>query len=278
MQRFLLEDEHIRGTLVRLDETWRQVIAQHHYPPKVETLLGQSVAAAVLLASGLKGRPQLSIQLQGEGPLRLLLVQCSPQLRVRGMAQCRPHAAAEPLLGGGRLVVNLDAGERYGTYQGIVPLVSEDLEKCLEAYFWQSEQLATRLMLVCDEEQCAGLLLQILPGGEPNPEGFAQATTLARALKPLDLLHETAERLLPQVFSRYKIRLFKPQPVLHDCRCTPEHLANIARLLGADELDSILREMGHVELTCEFCNRAFSYDASDVAAILRGETPGARLH
>ena len=84
VQSFLLEDQGIRGALVRLNETWRQIIAQHQYPVEVRRLLGESVAATVLLASGLKGHPKVSIQLQGEGPLRLLLIQCAADLKVRG--------------------------------------------------------------------------------------------------------------------------------------------------------------------------------------------------
>lgn len=278
MHRFLLEDQGIRGALVRLNETWRQVVALHRYPDHIEQLLGQGVAATVLLASGLKGRPRVSIQLQGEGPLRLLLVQCSSELRVRGMAQWRPHTESEPLLGEGRLVVNLDTGERNGLYQGIVPLVSNHLEACLEAYFRQSEQLATRLVLACDAERAAGLLLQALPGYDAAPESFAAAAELARDVSTRELMHDPVESLLLRAFTPYEIRLFKPHAVLHDCRCTPEHLANIARMLGAEELESILRDVGRVELTCEFCNRSFSYGSTEVEAILRGETPRTTLH
>lgn len=278
MYRFLLEDEGIRGALVRLNETWRQVVAQHSYPDDIEQLLGQGVAATVLLASGLKGHPHVSMQLQGQGPLKLLLVQCSSELRVRGMAQWRPHAATEPLLGAGRLVVNLDTGERNGIFQGIVPLVSRDLEGCLEAYFRQSEQLPTRLVLACDAEHAAGLLLQTLPSRKAEPASFAAAARLARSMHTTELMHDPVESLLLRAFAPYRVRLFKPHAVLHDCRCTPERLANIARMLGAEELHSILRDVGQVELTCEFCNRAFSYSDTEVAAILRGETPSTTLH
>ncbi len=147
LQTFLFEDHEIRGALVRLTETWRHVVAQHRYPPEIEALLGEGVAATVLMASGLKFQPKVSLQLQGEGALKLLLVQCAGGLRVRGMAHWRSHARSESLLGSGRLAVHLDVGGPHGVFQGIVPLVGPKLADCLEAYFRQSEQLATRLVL-----------------------------------------------------------------------------------------------------------------------------------
>src|SRR5690606_11413243 len=127
IQGFILEDSGIRGTLVRLEETWEQVIAAHDYAPTVRTLLGEGVAATLLLASGLKSTPSVSLQLQGEGALKLLLVQCADGQRVRAMASYRETAPDQPLLDGGRLVVNLDTGKPNGFFQGIVPLTSDKL-------------------------------------------------------------------------------------------------------------------------------------------------------
>jgi molecular chaperone Hsp33 len=278
VQPFIFEHHGIHGALVRLTETWRQIIAQHRYPDAVQNLLADSVAATVLLANGLKDRPRVTLQLQGEGPLRLLVIQCSAELKVRGMAQWRPFEPGTALLGEGRLSVHLDTGGRNGLFQGIVPLVSEHLDSCLEAYFKQSEQLATRIVLAGDAENAAGLLVQAVPGRESDSETFAHVAELAKAVSNRELIANPANELLPRVFDDYAIRLFRPRAVLHDCRCTPEHLAGIARMLGADELHSLLDDQGKVELTCEFCNRAFRYDADDIAAILRGEAPGLTLH
>jgi molecular chaperone Hsp33 len=278
VQSFLFEHHAIRGAVVRLSETWQQIVAQHQYPAPVQALLADSVAATVLLAKGLKDRPKVSLQLQGEGPLRLLVIQCSADFKVRGMAQWRPFAPGDPLLGEGRLSVHLDTGVRNGLFQGIVPLVSTHLDECLEGYFARSEQLATRIVLAGDAANAAGLLVQAVPGRESDAETFAQVAALAKTVSSRELIATSANELLPQLFADYTIRLFRPRAVLHDCRCTPEHLAGIARMLGADELHSLLDDQGKVELTCEFCNRAFRYDADDVAAILRGEAPGVAVH
>ncbi len=281
VQGFLLENSGMRGALVRLEETWRQVIAEHDYAPEVRDLLGEGVAATVLLASGLKAQPSVSMQLQGEGPLKLLLIQCSRMLKVRGMAQSSSAARAVPLLGAGRLVVNVDTGGPNGFFQGIVPLEGHRLDRCLEAYFRQSEQLPTRLVLSCTEQRVAGLLLQVLPGSdEPIAhEEFAAAAAAAQAVAAGDLAALPAAELLPKIFAGHLIRLFDANPVEHDCRCTPDRLAGVLRMLGADELTSLLAEQGHVELNCEFCNRSFRYHERDIDTILQGgAVPSSLVH
>ena len=278
VQSFLLEGRGIRGALVRLEETWQQVVAQHNYPADLRQLLGESIAATVLLASSLKSKPRVSMQLQGGGALKLLLIQCTEELRVRGMAQCETRSRGEALLGEGRLAVNVDTRGPNGFFQGIVPLVSPRLDACLEAYFLQSEQLQTRLILRGTERRVAGLLLQALPGAEPEEDTFRDAAMLAQTVSTDDLTDSSAAALLPKLFDQYDVRLFSARPVLHDCRCTPAHLAGIVRLLGEDELADLLGDQGAVELTCEFCNRSFRYDDEDIEAILRGESPGHLLH
>jgi molecular chaperone Hsp33 len=279
VQPFLLEDCGIRGVVVRLEETWRQVIAQHEYPPNVRTLLGEGVCATVLLASGYKTKPNVSLQLQSEGPLKLLLIQCSEELRVRGMAQYRELPPDDGgLLSEGKLVVNLDTGKPQGFFQGIVPLASERLDACLEAYFRQSEQLPTRLVLKTSETRVAGMLVQVLPGRDVDAEEFQTVAAAATGVSARELTELPADELLLKLFDRHSIRLFKARPVAHDCRCTPERLSGVVRMLGEEELKTLLADQGHVELKCEFCNRAFRYDDAAVAAILRGETRSTLVH
>jgi molecular chaperone Hsp33 len=280
VQGFILEGSGVRGAVVRLEETWRQVIAEHSYTPQVRTLLGEGVAATVLLASGIKAKPSVSLQLQGEGPLKLLVIQCADGSRVRGMAHCSREPHAIPLLGAGRLVVNVDTGRPNGFFQGIVPLMSDKLDKCLEAYFEQSEQLATRLILKTSERRVAGLLLQMLPGHDDarDVDAFEDAAACAATVSAEELTGLAAEDLLPKLFAGREIRLFKSHGVTHDCRCTPERLAGVVRMLGADEVRSLLAEQGQVELTCEFCNRTFRYDEQATQAILRDGAQSSVLH
>jgi molecular chaperone Hsp33 len=276
-QSFIFEQHGIRGGIVRLRETWLQTIAQHNYNDAVREMLGEAVAATVLLGAALKDQPKISLQLQSDGALRLLVVQCSGELRVRGMAQHDRERAADPLLSQGRLSVHIDTGKKHGHFQGIVLLVGERISECLEAYFLQSEQLPTRMMLFSDRERASGLVLQMLPGADSHAE-FETACAIAETLKRSELERADSRSLLARLYSGYDIRVFSPREVTHDCRCTPAHLAGITRMLGQEELESILTERGNVELTCEFCNRAFCYSREQVSAILRGETPEAALH
>ena len=278
VQNFIFEGLGIRGAIVRLEETWSQVLAEHRYPERVRELLGEAVAATVLLTTGLKSTPQLSLQLQGEGPITLLLIQCSSELKVRGMVQWQDASANEPLLGQGRLTVNIDTGEDSRRFQGIVPLAGPNLTDCLEEYFRQSEQLPTRLLLTGTGETVAGLLLQALPGNDVADDSFETASALASTVSRDELSTMPAAELLPKLFSEFTIRLFEPRFVAHDCRCTPEHLAGVVRMLGVDEVESLIEEAGQVEMTCEFCNRSFSFDETDITRIFAGETPGPTLH
>jgi molecular chaperone Hsp33 len=277
VQRFVFEGVGIRGALVRLDETWRNVRAQHDYPHEIERLLGESVAATVLLATGLKGTPAISMQLEGNGPVKLLLTQCTGELRVRGLAHWRADRTG-PLLGGGKLAVNLEGNEPGRWFQGIVPLVSHDLNECLESYFQRSEQLPTRLVLAGGDERVAGLMLQHLPGNEFDSEAFNALGAVAATVGENELNEEPAERLLPRLFAERTIRLFRARAVLHDCRCTAQYLARVVRMLGREELDGLIAEQGRIEVTCEFCNRSFRYERDDVDAVLRGEAPDFAMH
>lgn len=276
-QSFVFEDFGIRGGIVRLRETWLQAIAQHNYSEAVRDLLGEAVAATVLLGAALKDQPRISIQMQSEGALRLLVVQCSGELRVRAMAQQDPERPADNLLCEGRLSVHIDTGRENGYFQGIVPLAGPRISDCLEAYFQQSEQLPTRLFLCSDAHQASGLMVQLMPDADTSAV-FETVCALAATISTQELATEKSTELLRRLFTEFNVRLFQPREVAHDCRCTPEHLAGITRMLGHTELESILAERGSVELTCEFCNRAFEYSREQIGEILRGETPQANLH
>jgi molecular chaperone Hsp33 len=158
--------------------------------------------------------------------------------------------------------------------------MSDKLDKCLEAYFEQSEQLATRLILKTSERRVAGLLLQMLPGHDDarDVDAFEDAAACAATVSAEELTGLAAEDLLPKLFAGREIRLFKSHGVTHDCRCTPERLAGVVRMLGADEVRSLLAEQGQVELTCEFCNRTFRYDEQATQAILRDGAQSSVLH
>ena len=273
IQSFVLEDSGIRGALVRLEETWQQVVAAHDYPLEVRTLLGEGVVSTLLLASGLKATPSVSLQLQGEGPLKLLLVQCTDGQRVRGMASFKAHDIDTPLLGDGKLVVNLDTGKPNGFFQGIVPLTSTKLEECLESYFAQSGAARHAPRAAQRQATRSGPVAASVAGARRSARercvrdgGGLRGHGLGRGADALGGRRAVAEAVRGAVDPI----VFELGPSRTTAAALRSGLPASFRMLGPDEVKSLLAEQGHVELKCEFCNRAFRYDDAQVDAILRG--------
>ncbi|MBS0396096.1 MAG: Hsp33 family molecular chaperone HslO [Proteobacteria bacterium] len=284
LRRFLFERFPVRGYVVHLDSAWRALVEHHDYPPAVRDALGEAVAATMLLAATLKFEGLLTLQLQGPGPMHLLVVQATHRMAVRGVARWRgtlPEAGASlaALSGGGQLTVTVENADRSNRYQGIVPLAGERLADCFEAYFARSEQLPTRLWLAATPERAAGLLLQRLPSGASasaeevehsaaaGDEDWNRVLTLAATLTGAELAGLAGTDLLHRLFHEEDLRLFEPGPVYFQCTCSRERVSGILRSLGAAEVHDILAERGSVEVRCEFCNRAWQYDAVDVAGL-----------
>jgi molecular chaperone Hsp33 len=292
LRRFVFEEWPVRGHYVRLEASWRAILEHHDYPDVVRDTLGEALAASVLLAGTLKFEGHLTLQLQGPGPLRLLVAQCTHGLAIRGVA--RHHGVVdtrvlEDMTGGGQLAVTLESEDRENRYQGIVPLIGQGLSASLEHYFQNSEQLDSKLLLACDGRRAAGLLLQRLPVGssafaEDDPHVMAAAAEewhrlqlLAGTLTPGELLGESCATVLHRLFHEDDVRLFDGAPVFFQCTCSRERVAGIIRSLGPDEARDIVRERGDVEVRCEFCNRAWRFDAVDVerlfVAVLPHDSP-----
>jgi len=290
LRRFIFERFPVRGYVVHLDASWRALVEHHDYPVLVRDTLGEAVAATMLLAATLKFDGLLTLQMQGPGPMHLLVVQATHRMGVRGVARWRGELPAsrpslEALSGGGQLTVTVENADRNARYQGIVPLAGERLADCFEAYFARSEQLPTRLWLAAGEERSAGLLLQRLPSGAAasaeelehasaeGDEDWNRVRLLAATLTDAELLELPTRELLRRLFHEEDVRLFEPDPVYFQCTCSRERVSGILRSLGAGEVREILAERGSVEVRCEFCNRAWQYDAVDVEGLFAdGET------
>ena len=299
LRRFVLEHHPVRGFCTRLDEPWGELLRLRSYPAAIRSLLGEALTASVLLAATLKFQGTLSLQLQGDGPLRLLLAQCTHDFRVRAVADLRAgaqlpagvgetampavagalaeSAAFAALLGStGRLAVTIEAEERAARYQGIVALEGGSLAACLEGYFASSEQLPTRIALSAGATHAAGVLIQKMPGSAAQGEALAAHSQQAweelesnLASLPLATLQGAgAQVLVHQFCGRHDARLFSSTRVRFECRCSRERVAGLLRALGAEELRSILAEQGAVTVTCEFCSRPYRFDAIDVERLL----------
>lgn len=267
LQRFLFEGAAVRGELVRLDATWRAVRARHDYPPAVARVLSEMMVACALLAATLKFRGALVMQIQGSGPLRLAVVECSAGLSLRATAKWEGEATGDfaQLVGPGRFAITLDPKDGGASYQGIVAVEGPSVATALEHYMARSEQLATRLVLATDGEQAAGLLLQKLPGRlSQDADAWNRLAQLSGTLTEDELLRRPFRDILRRLFHEEDVRLFDPEPVHFACSCSRAKVVDMLRLLGAEEAHAILAEQGEVEVSCEFCNQRYRFDALDV--------------
>jgi len=289
VQRFIFEGRPVRGHWVGIGQGWRNLREFREYSPPVQELLGQAVCASLLLAATLKFKGTLTLQLQGNGAVGLLVAQCTHDFRYRALARAQGAGAATSLtpevfrwLVGdeGRLTVTIEAEERDMRYQGVVPLKGHSLAACLEQYFDSSEQLPTRVRLAADTDQAAGLLVQRLPevGGvaadsadDEAGTAWADAQASLEAVTAADLLHFTGEELLMQDFRQHDVRVFAGTPVRFECRCDTDRVDNMLRGLGEAEVRDVLKEQGAVTVTCDFCNRPYAYDAAAVDALFAAD-------
>ena len=267
LQRFIFENAPIRGEIVHLDATWQAVLERRQYPPRVREVLGELMAAAALLTSTLKFDGRLIMQIQGKGPVSLLVVECTSDRTMRAIAQWQgeiPDAPLAALVGDGRLAVTIDPLKGKERYQAIVALEGLTVAEAFENYFARSEQLATRLWLASDPQQAAGMLLQRLPEAEPSDDdAWMRAVHLGSTITRDELLALPVREIVHRLYHEEDIRLFSRMPVSFRCSCSRERVEAVLRMLGRDEIYSILEEQGSVSVDCEFCGNRYEFDRID---------------
>lgn len=278
----MFEPAAVRGALVSLDDACREILGQHPYPPALRRVLAELLAASALLASTLSFKGTLSVQLQGTGSVRVLVVECTAGLGLRATAQWHDDAAALPddaslcdLAGdpaASRLAIMLDPKDGGPVYRGIVALEAASVAALIEHYLMASEQIDSRLMLAAEGTRARGMLLQRMPGGGPDDDVAWRRTASRLDMSDADLLGAgSVEALLAARFPSDDIRVFPPRTARFHCDCSRERVSNALRMLGRAEIDSILAEQGMVGVTCEFCSRGYSFVAADARALF---TPG----
>jgi molecular chaperone Hsp33 len=272
LRRFLFEHVPIRGEIVRLDATWQSVIERHDYPPVLRDLMGELCAAAVLLAATLKLKGSMVLQIHGKGAVKLLVVECSGDLELRATAKWEgelSQGTLQDMVGDGRFVITLDPKDGNQAYQGIVALEGDSIAEILQNYMTRSEQLETRLWLAADGKHASGMLLQKMPEQNEfmDEDAWARAVQIAETLKPEELLEVPAVELVHLLYHEEDIRLFDAQAVVFRCTCSRENVARMLRMLGREEVDTILAERGDVEVHCEFCNQRYVFDRVDADAV-----------
>lgn len=275
LHRYLFEDLSVRGELVQLDTAYQQIIANKDYPQPVEALLGELLVATSLLTATLKFEGSITLQLQGDGPLSLVVINGDHDQKMRGVArwegQIADDANLHQMIGKGHLVITIspDKGERY---QGVVGLEGDTLSEVLEDYFERSEQLKTRLWFRTGEHEgqahAAGMLLQIMPDGTGSADDFEHLEKLTETIKNEELFSLEANDVLYRLYNQEKVQLFEAQPVEFFCGCSRERSAGAIATVAKEELDDILKTEGEVALHCDYCGSTYSFDAGEVDQII----------
>ncbi len=275
LQRFVFEGAPVRGEMVHLDATWRAVLERHEYPEPLRIALGELMAAAALLSATIKFTGSLILQIQGSGPVKLIVVECTSDQTLRATAKWDgelPSGTFRTLVGSGRFVITIAPEDAKQTYQGIVTLEGDSVAASLEHYMATSEQLETRFWLASDEQQAAGMLLQRLPGDSSNDaDAWNRAVTLGATVTKPELLNLPPRELIRRLYFEEDIRVFEARVVSFRCSCSNERVVNMLRLLGRGEVMSILAERGSVEVNCEFCNRRYAFDPVDAEQIFAAD-------
>lgn len=275
LHRYLFEELSARGELVQIDNAYQEVLKNKNYPAPIQTLLGELMVATSLLTATLKFEGSITLQLQGDGPVSLAVINGDHNQKLRGVARYEGAIAADAnlhqMLGKGHLVITItpNQGERY---QGVVGLEGETLAECLEAYFERSEQLKTRLWLRTGDfegnQHAAGMLLQVMPDGTGSPEDFEHLEKLTETIKNEELFGLDAHEVLYRLYNQETVKVFDPQPVEFFCGCSRQRSADAIATINPEELHDILAEEGEVALHCDYCGATYSFDQAQTQEII----------
>ncbi|AZV94591.1 Hsp33 family molecular chaperone HslO [Kerstersia gyiorum] len=297
LKKYLFTDRRVRVVTASLDQSWQDSLQHVQYPEGVRDLLGELVAAATLLTANLKLDGSLLLQIQGDGAIALLVVECRSDLSIRATVKLRsgqswPQGVGLQALlnpgGQGRFVAVLDPRNKLPgqqAYQAVVPLVGNNVSEVLEHYMKSSEQLDTRLWLAANDKRAAGLLIQRLPdhGGtlatdselpaDQMDDSWERAVTLASTLSYQELLAHDTDILIHRLFWEESLLELPPRSIRYFCPCTRERVAGMLRMLGQQETDAIIAEQGKIEVQCDFCGKPYVFDPVDAAALFTAPSP-----
>lgn len=279
LHRYLFEDVSVRGELVQLSDTYQTIIASQPYPDAVKQLLGELLVATSLLTATLKFEGSVTVQLQGDGPVSLAVINGNNNQEMRGTARWKDHIPAtgtiQDLLGKGQIIITIEPtdGERY---QGIVGLEGDSLQSCLENYFERSEQLKTRLWLRTGDSEgnahAAGMLLQVLPDGKGADNDFDHLSKLTETVKDEELFTLPANDVLYRLYHQEKVKVFEPHDVSFKCGCSRQRSESAIVAIDRQEVEKMLAELGKITLHCDYCGSDYHFDSIDIAALYEQNT------
>lgn len=275
LNRYLFDDMHARGELVQLEQTFKDIVANHSYPDGVKALLGELLAATCLLTATLKFEGEIAVQLQGDGPIGYMVINGNDRQIMRGIAKLKTHTDAtslSELIGKGNMIITIRP-EKGEPYQGVVPLEKPTLAECLANYFETSDQIPTSMWLFTDlaQEKVAGSLVQLLPDAgdkEQQMSDYEHLCQLTNTIKAEEIFSLEANELLHRLYHNEQVRIFDPQFVSYSCTCSEEKCLNTISQFKTEELQAILKEQGKVAMTCDYCLTTYAFDEQQLSSYL----------
>mgnify|MGYP001028078563 CR=1 FL=1 len=280
LQRFLFDGTDIRGEITTLSASYQDLVGNQKYPPQVALLFGEFIAAVSLLSTTLKNSGLITIQARGDGPVSTLMAECSQGDKLRGIVRgdfdnLEGLNSLQELLGSAILAITIEP-EGKERYQGIVPLDGENLSKCLEFYFHQSEQLPTKIKLAANTESVSGMLIQQLPSSadaEKSTDDWLNMSVLFETLTSAEQLELSHNDQLYRLFHEQELRLFDPQPMSFSCSCSRQRTESALISLGRDEVVEMSEEQGLIMITCEFCSQQYRFTENDISDLFDPPKP-----
>ncbi len=283
LQRFLFDGTDIRGEITTLSASYQELLDNQKYPPQVALLFGEFLAAASLLSTVLKGSGMITIQARGDGPVTTVMTECSQGNKLRGIVRgdfdnLEGINSLQELLGTATLSITIEP-EGKERYQGVVALDGKDLSQCLEFYFYQSEQLPTKIKLAANAQSASGMLIQQLPSSidaEKSADDWQNISVLFETLSSAEQLDLSHNDQLYRLFHEQQLRLFEPQPMRFSCSCSRQRTESALISIGRKEVVEMSVEQGLIMITCEFCSQQYRFTSGDISELF--DPPNTPLH
>ena len=281
--RFIFDDMPVRGLHVRLENVWKHIVGQKHYPAAIRRALGELLAAGALLSGNLKTDGTLIVQVQGQGRLKMLVVEATSDQTVRATARWDETAeinddeSLTDLLGSNSVFVLTLQPKDAEPWQGVVPLEGGSIAQMLINYTKRSEQLDTQIILASSDDACGGLLVQRLPETEPDAASWEHVGTLVQTLTPEELTGLDAQHVLYRLFHETPPRVFDPESIEFACTCSRGKVSDMLLMLGGEEVGGVVAEQGSIQIDCDFCHAKYVFDETDVNALFGADVVNAVL-
>ena len=281
--RFIFDDMPVRGLHVRLENVWKHIVGQKHYPAAIRRALGELLAAGAPLSGNLKTDGTLIVQVQGQGRLKMLVVEATSDQTVRATARWDETAeinddeSLTDLLGSNSVFVLTLQPKDAEPWQGVVPLEGGSIAQMLINYTKRSEQLDTQIVLASSDDACGGLLVQRLPETEPDAASWEHVGTLVQTLTPEELTGLDAQHVLYRLFHETPPRVFDPESIEFACTCSRGKVSDMLLMLGGEEVGGVVAEQGSIQIDCDFCHTKYVFDETDVNALFGADVVNAVL-